>query len=54
VLRLLTQGLTDPQIAEQLMISPRTVHAHLRTIYKKLEVPRRSAATRFAVEHNLV
>jgi predicted ATPase/DNA-binding CsgD family transcriptional regulator/transcriptional regulator with XRE-family HTH domain len=54
VLRLLTRGLTDPQIAEQLMISPRTVHAHLRTIYKKLEVPRRSAATRFAVEHNLV
>jgi DNA-binding CsgD family transcriptional regulator len=54
VLRLLTQGLTDPQIAEQLVISPRTVHAHLRTIYKKLEVPRRSAAARFAVEHNLV
>jgi predicted ATPase/DNA-binding CsgD family transcriptional regulator/DNA-binding XRE family transcriptional regulator len=54
VLRLLTQGLTDPQIAEQLMISLRTVHAHLRTIYRKLEVRRRSAATRFAVEHNLI
>jgi DNA-binding NarL/FixJ family response regulator len=49
VLRLLTQGLTDPQIADQLMISPCTVHAHLQTIYKKLEVRRRSEATRFAV-----
>jgi len=49
VLRLLAQGLTDPQIAERLMISPRTVHAHLRAIYRKLDVSRRSAATRLAV-----
>jgi predicted ATPase/DNA-binding NarL/FixJ family response regulator len=54
VLRLLAQGLTNPQIAEQLIISPRTVHAHLRAIYGKLEVSSRSAATRFAVEHGLV
>jgi DNA-binding NarL/FixJ family response regulator len=54
VLRLLAQGLTNPQIAEQLIISPRTVHAHLRSIYGKMEVSSRSAATRFAVEHGLV
>ena len=53
VLRLVAQGLTNPQIAEQLVISPRTVHAHLRTIYSKLDVNTRSAATRFALEHHL-
>jgi DNA-binding NarL/FixJ family response regulator len=53
VLRLVAQGLTNPQIAARLCISPRTVHAHLRAIYGKLEVTTRSAATRFAVEHGL-
>ena len=38
VLRLLAQGLTDAQIAETLVISTRTVNAHLRSIYSKLDV----------------
>jgi len=54
VLRLLAQGLTDAQIAEQLVLSLHTVHAHLRTIYSKLSVTSRSAATRYAFEHQLV
>jgi DNA-binding NarL/FixJ family response regulator len=54
VLRLVARGLTNPQIAEQLVISPQTVHAHLRSMYSKLGVTTRSAATRFAVEHHLV
>ena len=54
VLRLLAMGLTDAQIAEQLVLSLHTVHAHLRTIYSKLGVTSRSAATRFAFEHQLV
>ena len=54
VLRLLAQGLTDAQIAEQLVISPRTVNAHLTSIYSKLQVNSRAAATRFAVENALV
>jgi DNA-binding CsgD family transcriptional regulator len=54
VLRLVTQGLTTPQIAERLMISPRTADAHLRSIYSKLGVTSRSAATRSAIEHKLV
>jgi len=54
VLRLLTQGLTTTQIAEQLTISPRTADAHVRSIYSKLEVTSRAAATRAAIEHQLI
>jgi predicted ATPase/DNA-binding CsgD family transcriptional regulator len=54
VLRLVAQGLTDAQIAEILVISPRTVNAHLRSIYSKLGMTSRHAATRYAIEHRLV
>jgi DNA-binding NarL/FixJ family response regulator len=54
VLRLVALGLSDAQIAEKLVISERTVHAHLRSIYRKLDVTSRGAATRYAVERKLV
>jgi len=54
VLRLVAEGLTNEQIAERLVISYRTVTTHLNSIYTKLGVTSRSAATRFAVEHHLV
>ena len=54
VLRLLAQGLTSAQIAEQLVISLLTVNTHVRSIYSKLGVNSRSAATRCAVEHQLM
>jgi len=53
VLRLVAQGLSDVQVAEQLVISPRTVHAHLSSIYSKLDITSRSAATRYAVDRKL-
>jgi DNA-binding CsgD family transcriptional regulator/tetratricopeptide (TPR) repeat protein len=53
VLRLVAKGLTIGQIAEQLMISFHTANAHVRSIYNKLEVTSRSAATRYAIEHHL-
>ena len=53
VLRLVAQGLTDAQVAERLYLSPRTVGQHLRSIYNKLGVSTRPAATRFAIEHRL-
>jgi predicted ATPase/DNA-binding CsgD family transcriptional regulator len=53
VLRLLAGGLTDIQIAEKLVLSPRTVHAHISSIYNKLGVTSRSMATRYAMEHHL-
>jgi DNA-binding CsgD family transcriptional regulator/tetratricopeptide (TPR) repeat protein len=53
VLRSVAQGLTDAQVAEQLVISHRTVHSHLNSIYSKLGISSRSAATRYAIEHDL-
>jgi predicted ATPase/DNA-binding CsgD family transcriptional regulator len=54
VLRLVARGLTDAQIAEVLVISPRTVNAHLRSIYTKLGISSRNAATHFALQHHLI
>ncbi len=54
VLRLVAAGLTDAQVADQLVISLRTVTTHLTSIYNKLGVNSRTSATRFAVERHLV
>jgi predicted ATPase/DNA-binding CsgD family transcriptional regulator len=54
VLHLVAQGLSDTQVAEQLVISPRTVNWHLTAIYSKLGVSSRVAATRYALENHLV
>nr|WP_255603728.1 LuxR C-terminal-related transcriptional regulator [Oscillochloris sp. ZM17-4] len=53
VLHLVAQGLTDAQVAERLVLSPCIVSMHLTSIYGKLGVGSRSAATRFAIEHGL-
>jgi DNA-binding NarL/FixJ family response regulator len=54
VLRLLAQGLSNPQIAERLVVSRRTVDAHLRSIYDKLGVKSRDAAIRVARERGII
>ena len=54
VLRLLVEGLSNEQIGERLFLSTNTVRSHLYSIYSKLGVPNRAAATRFAVQHQLV
>ena len=54
VLRLLDQELSNPQIAERLVVSRRTVDAHLRSIYDKLGVKSRDAAIRVATEQGLI
>jgi DNA-binding CsgD family transcriptional regulator len=53
VLRLVARGMTNSQVAEQLFLSVKTIESHLRTIYSKLGVGSRAAATRFAMEHDL-
>ena len=52
-LGLVAEGLTNAQVAQRLFLSPRTVNAHLNSIYHKLRVGSRSVAVRFAVEHGL-
>jgi predicted ATPase/DNA-binding CsgD family transcriptional regulator len=54
VLRLVATGLTDAQVAEELVVSLRTVHSHLHSIYRKLDVSTRTAAARYAIEHDIV
>jgi predicted ATPase/DNA-binding CsgD family transcriptional regulator len=54
VLRLVAQGMTNEQMAKQLVISPRTVNTHLTSIFSKIGVSTRSAATRYTIDHHLV
>ena len=54
VLSLLAQGWTDAQIAEHLVLSPRTVNRHTASLYSKLGVSSRAAATRYAIEHHVL
>jgi DNA-binding CsgD family transcriptional regulator len=51
VLRLVAKGFTNARVAKELYISPRTVNRHLNSIYHKLGVSSRAAATRFSAEH---
>ena len=53
VLRLIASGLTNGQAADRLYLSRRTVDAHLRRIYDKLDLPSRTDAIRFAHEHGI-
>ena len=54
VLRLVAQGLTNPGIARQLVLSEHTVHRHLSNIFRKLNLPSRAAAAAWGVRAGLV
>jgi DNA-binding NarL/FixJ family response regulator len=51
VLRLLAMGQTNKDIAQGLILSVRTIEAHLRNIYGKLGVSTRTEAALWAVSH---
>jgi non-specific serine/threonine protein kinase len=53
VLRLVARGMTDAQVAGVLVLSPRTVNTHLRSIYRKLGVASRTAAARRAMDEGI-
>ena len=53
VLRLLSQGQTNPQIARNLLFSVSTVKAHVRSILNKLGVSDRTQAAVRAIEFRL-
>ena len=53
VLRVLAAGLTNREIAAELVISEHTVGRHLQNIYLALGVSSRAAATAYAYEHGI-
>ncbi len=54
ILGLIALGYTNPQIAEQLVISVRTVETHRTNIQGKLDVHQRSDLVRYALDHDLI
>ena len=54
VLRLITRGQSNRQVAEALAISPKTVGSHVEHIYAKTGVTTRAGAALFAMEHGLL
>ena len=54
MLRLVAAGHTNPEIAEKLVISIRTVETHRAAIHRKLDTASRAEAVAFAREHGLI
>lgn len=54
VLRLITEGLLNKEIAHTLCISEKTVKNHISNIFKKIEVSDRTQAAVFAIKNNVV
>ncbi len=53
VLCLVAQGHSNQLVAQQLVISPRTVENHLHNIYSKIYVASRTEATLWAIEREI-
>jgi HD-GYP domain-containing protein (c-di-GMP phosphodiesterase class II) len=54
VLRLLARALSNKEIAERLVISPKTVARHVEHIYMKIDASTRAAASLFAMRNGLL
>jgi HD-GYP domain-containing protein (c-di-GMP phosphodiesterase class II)/DNA-binding CsgD family transcriptional regulator len=54
VLRLIARGRSNRQVAELLVVSPKTVGRHVENLYRKIGVSSRAAAALFAMEHGLL
>jgi DNA-binding NarL/FixJ family response regulator len=54
VLNLLVTGITQPEIARRLYITPKTVGKHIEHILAKLGVHSRAQAVAYAILHKLV
>ena len=51
---LLARGLSNRQIAERLVITPKTARNHVEHIYAKIGASSRAGAAMFAVQHGLL
>lgn len=54
VLRLLTHGLSNAEMGNQLYLSPRTVEKYVSSLLRKTETSNRAQLVRFAIKHGLV
>ena len=54
VLALIALGMTDRQIADELIVSRVTISTHVAHILDKLGVPNRTAAVAYATRHHLL
>jgi DNA-binding NarL/FixJ family response regulator len=54
ILQLVSDGLSNPQIATQLWLSRETIKSHLSSIYRKLNVSSRTQATKAAYDLHLL
>jgi len=54
IVQLVAEDLTTAEIAERLIISPRTVTTHLDRIYTRLGINSRTALVRYAIEAGLL
>jgi NarL family two-component system response regulator LiaR len=54
VLALMVEGLTNPQIAERLVVSRSTAKAHVSNVLSKLGVSNRAEAIALAIQHKIV
>jgi DNA-binding NarL/FixJ family response regulator len=54
VLRLVAEGLTTREVADELYISPKTADHHIQHIYTKIGVSNRAGATLWAFQHDVV
>jgi len=54
ILSAVMRGLPNKAISKELWVTEQTVKFHLSNIYRKLGVPNRTAAARFAQQHSLI
>ena len=54
VLRLVSRGMTNEEIASALTVSPHTVHRHVANILTKLDEPTRVSAVTHALTTGLI
>jgi len=54
VLRLISRGHSDREVARVLHLSQRTAHHHVEHIFDKIDVSTRAGAALFAMQHNLL
>lgn len=54
VLQIVVQGLSNRQIAEEPVLSPRTIERHLENLYRTTDTRNRAEAAAYAVAHKLL